>query len=88
VAQLEALGAEPVVCGVFDAAALTEAVVAFAAFAPEAVVHQLTDLPDTIAELAQRAATNDRMRGEGTRNLIAAADWAVPDIAQTIRFRS
>jgi uncharacterized protein YbjT (DUF2867 family) len=68
--RLRALGAEPVVCDVFDAVALTEAVTAFAA---DAVVHQLTDLPDRVDQLADFAARNDRMRTEGTRNLVAAA---------------
>jgi len=40
---LVAIGAEPVVCDVYDAEALREAVVAFGA---ETVIHQLTDLPD------------------------------------------
>jgi uncharacterized protein YbjT (DUF2867 family) len=40
---LRALGAEPIVCGAFDAGALREAVLAFR---PEAVVNELTDLPD------------------------------------------
>jgi nucleoside-diphosphate-sugar epimerase len=43
------------------------------AFKPEAVVNELTDLPD------QQAATNEanaRMRREGTRNLLAAAKAA------------
>jgi nucleoside-diphosphate-sugar epimerase len=70
VERLRDLGAEPVVCDVFDAAALREAVVAFE---PEAVVNELTDLPD------EPAATNDanaRMRRLGTRNLLAAAEAA------------
>ena len=46
---------------------------AVAAFAPEAVMHQLTDLPDRLDELAQQAARNERMRSEGTPILIAAA---------------
>ena len=68
--RLRALGAEPVVCDVFDAVALTEAVTAFAA---DTVVHQLTDLPDRVDQLPDFAARNDRMRTEGTRNLVAAA---------------
>jgi nucleoside-diphosphate-sugar epimerase len=68
--ELRALGAEPVVCDVFDAEALEAAVVAFA---PDAVVHQLTDLPDREDELPAFSARNARMRSEGTRNLIAAA---------------
>jgi nucleoside-diphosphate-sugar epimerase len=68
--QLAALGAEPVVCDVFDAGALTAAVTAFR---PDAVLHQLTDLPDRAEDLGEFAARNDRIRGEGTRNLVAAA---------------
>ncbi len=70
VAELVALGAQPVVCDVYDAEALSAAV---AAFAPDAVMHQLTDLPDDAAKIPELAARNDRMLGEGTRNLLAAA---------------
>lgn len=84
--QLEELGAEPVVCDVFDAAALTEAV---ASFRPDAVMHQLTDLPDHASQLAGFAARNDRIRTEGTRNLIAAAQVAGARhfLAQSIAWR-
>jgi nucleoside-diphosphate-sugar epimerase len=67
------LGAEPVACDVFDLAALTGAV---AAFAPEVVFDQLTDLPDDPADLGRFSGRNDRMRSEGTRNLLAAAGAA------------
>lgn len=67
---LAGLGAEPVIADVFDAGALTEAVVSFA---PEVVFHQLTDLPDNAAEITAFGDRNDRMRSEGTRNLLAAA---------------
>ena len=63
-------GAEPVVCDVFDADALTAAVIAFA---PDLVMHQLTDLPDDAARIGDFGARNDRMRQEGTRNLLDAA---------------
>jgi nucleoside-diphosphate-sugar epimerase len=72
-AELEALGAEPVVCDVFDAGALRAAV---AAFAPDLVMHQLTDLPDAEAQIPEHGARNDRIRSEGTRNLVAAAQAA------------
>jgi nucleoside-diphosphate-sugar epimerase len=72
-AELEALGAEPVVCDVFDAGALRDAV---AAFAPDLVMHQLTDLPDDAAQIPEHGARNDRVRSEGTRNLVAAAQAA------------
>ncbi len=70
IAGLEALGAEPVLCDVYDADAVRAAVVEFG---PDAVMHQLTDLPDDAAKIAELAARNDRMRREGTRNLLAAA---------------
>jgi hypothetical protein len=39
-------------------------------------MHQLTDLPDDAALLPELAGANARIRGEGTRNLIAAAQAA------------
>lgn len=69
-AALRELGAEPVVCDVYDAEALARAVTDFA---PDAVVHQLTDLPDDMAEIAASGGANARIRREGTRNLVAAA---------------
>lgn len=69
-ARLRQLSVETVVCDVYDRDALTAAVTAFA---PELVIHQLTDLPDTLAELTSGGAANSRMRREGTANLIAAA---------------
>jgi nucleoside-diphosphate-sugar epimerase len=84
--QLRALGGEPVVCDVFDRDALSAAVTSFA---PEMVMHQLTDLPDRLDELRDHAARNDRMRTEGTRNLIAAATAAGASrfLAQSIAWR-
>jgi nucleoside-diphosphate-sugar epimerase len=72
-AELRELGAEPVVCDVFDAGALAQAVTAFGT---ELVMHQLTDLPDQVDRIAEFAARNNRMRTEGTRNLLAAAAQA------------
>lgn len=63
-------GAEPVVCDVYDADALRGAVVAFA---PEIVLHQLTDLPDRVEDIPQYSARNARIRTEGTGNLLDAA---------------
>ena len=84
--QLRALGADPVVCDVFDAAALTKAVTTFR---PDAVIHQLTDLPDHIDQLSKFAPRNDRIRTEGTRNLVAAAKAADARhlLAQSIAWR-
>lgn len=81
--RLGELGAEPVVCDVFDRDALAQAV---AAFGPDVVLHQLTDLPDDAAELHRFSDRNDRIRGEGTQNLLfaAAAAKAGRVIAQSI----
>lgn len=57
-------GADAVVADVYDAAALTEAVVAAR---PEAVMHQLTDLAD------RDFAANAELRKVGTANLVDAA---------------
>jgi nucleoside-diphosphate-sugar epimerase len=81
--MLRELGADPVICDVFDAGALARAV---AAFAPDIVVHQLTDLPDDASDIAAFSERNNRIRGEGTRNLLSAATAAAagPVIAQSI----
>jgi nucleoside-diphosphate-sugar epimerase len=70
--ELRSRGIEPVVVDVFDAPALTRAMVEIE---PDIVVHQLTDLalihdPSRLAEALTR---NARLRTEGTRNLVAAA---------------
>lgn len=72
-AGLRELGAAPVVCDVFDAAALEHAVVDFR---PDCMIHQLTDLPDQIDQIPEYAVRNNRIRTEGTRNLLAAAGVA------------
>jgi nucleoside-diphosphate-sugar epimerase len=76
-------GAQPIVCDVFDASAFTAAVTEFG---PDIVFHQLTDLPDEAADIALYGERNSRIRGEGTRNLLAAAAAAQADrvIAQSI----
>ena len=71
--RLGELGAEPVLCDVFDAAALAAAV---AEAAPDLVMHQLTDLPDHVDEIPAFRERNNRMRTDGTHNLIAAARTA------------
>jgi UDP-glucose 4-epimerase len=85
-AELEALGAQPVICNVCDAEALTEAVTSYR---PDAVIHQLSDLPDLVEDLPRHAASNDRVRTEGTRNLVAAARaaGALHFVAQSIAWR-
>lgn len=68
---LRGLGAEPVVCDAYDAEGLRAAV---AAFAPDVVIDELTDLPDEIDRID--AAANARMRLEGHGNLLRAAGGA------------
>ena len=70
VEALRTLGAEPVLCDVYDAAALEDAVIAFR---PDLVMHQLTGLPDDEASLVSAGDANARMRREGTGNLLGAA---------------
>ena len=86
-ALLEALGVMPLVVNVFDSAALSEAIMKAR---PEVVIHQLTDLPDGLdpAQMAAARVRNNRIRDEGTRNLIAAAAAAEAKrlIAQSIAF--
>jgi len=69
-AEIRADGAEAAVCDVFDAAALNAAL---GAAAPEAVVHALTALPPKINPRRDYLAPTNRVRTEGTRNLLAAA---------------
>jgi nucleoside-diphosphate-sugar epimerase len=84
--QLEAAGAHPVVCDVFDAdgvrAAMGDA-------APDVVIHQLTSLPPRLdrEDLHVFDATN-RVRTEGTRVLLdaALATGARRVVAQSIAF--
>jgi uncharacterized protein YbjT (DUF2867 family) len=70
---LRELGADPVVCDVYEAEALRDAVVDSGA---EAIVHLLTDLPDNEAEISRFTEANARIRREGTRNLLMAAEAA------------
>jgi nucleoside-diphosphate-sugar epimerase len=84
---LRALGVEPAMADVFDEAALRHAVASSGA---RFIVHQLTDLPDRRdpARMAEALARNARIRGEGTRNLVAAAAAAGVErvVAQSIAF--
>jgi uncharacterized protein YbjT (DUF2867 family) len=77
------LGAEPVVADALDRDALARAV---QAFAPDVVLHQLTDLPDDVGEIEAMSAASARLLREGTRNLVeAAADAHV--VAQSIAWQ-
>jgi len=71
--EIRATGAAAVVCDVFDAEALNDAV---AAAAPEAVVHVLTALPPKFNPRSDYLTATNRVRIEGTRNLVAAAKAA------------
>ena len=81
--KLASIGAEPIVCDVFDRPALSKAV---RSFSPDLVLHELTDLPDHLVDLPEDSVLNARIRVEGTRNLIEAmGDVAHPKIvAQSV----
>jgi nucleoside-diphosphate-sugar epimerase len=66
---LRGLGAEPVVCDVYDRTALDDAVLGFR---PDVVIDELTDLPDDMSLVPSYAAANGRMWRVGCRNLLAA----------------
>ena len=80
---LRDLGADPVVCDVFDADALSEAVIAAG---PDVIMSQITDLPDDVDSIGEFGAANARIRREGTKNLLTAARAAGVDrfIAQSV----
>src|ERR1700754_752138 len=68
-------GAIPVIADVFDAERLMHAVVAAR---PDAVIHQLTDLPRNLdaSRMEEGILRNARIRAEGTRHLMEAAKAA------------
>jgi nucleoside-diphosphate-sugar epimerase len=70
--QLRSMGATPAIRDVFDAEGLRAEI---ASAAPEVLVHELTDLPADVdpRKAAKQLAGNDRVREEGTRNLVEAA---------------
>jgi UDP-glucose 4-epimerase len=84
---LRAAGVAPVLCDVFDPQALVAAV---NDFHPDIVMHQLTDLPDDLEKLAEFLPRNNRIRSEGTQNLLAAAKAANASgfLAQSIAWRT
>jgi nucleoside-diphosphate-sugar epimerase len=85
--DLKASGVEPVIVDVFEAEALSRAVIEAR---PEVVMHQLTDLPQVLGPRldAETLKRNARLRIEGTANLLAAAKAAGVRrfIAQSIAF--
>jgi nucleoside-diphosphate-sugar epimerase len=85
-AQLEAVGADPVVCDVFDADGVRAAM---AAATPQAVFHHLTALPPPLNWADPDVfGPNNRVRTEGTRVLVdaALATGARRVVAQSIAF--
>jgi nucleoside-diphosphate-sugar epimerase len=68
--QIRASGARSVVLDALDREALTRAAVVAA---PEVIVHALTAIPRRIDWKADPLAATNRLRNEGTRNLLAAA---------------
>lgn len=85
--RLRARGVQSVVCDALDAAALRAAV---DAARPEAVVHELTNLPARLdpRKYKRQLASTNRLRREGTANLVAAAQAAGAGriVAQSIAF--
>ncbi len=69
------LGAEPILCDVFDTGRLGSVV---AQAEPDAVINELTDLPQSLnpRKLKEYYAANNRVRREGTINLLDAARGA------------
>jgi nucleoside-diphosphate-sugar epimerase len=84
--QLEAAGADPVVCDVFDASGVREAM---EAASPDAVLHQLTSLAPRLDWADPNVfGENNRVQTEGSRVLVdaALACGARRIVAQSIAF--
>jgi len=89
-AKLERLrdaGAEPVICDALDAETLGKTV---GSAQPEVVVNQLTAFPRRIRprQIGRDLAATSRLRSQGTRNLMAAAQTAgvAHVVAQSVAF--
>jgi nucleoside-diphosphate-sugar epimerase len=85
--EIRAMGAAPAIRDVFDAEGLRAEI---GTVAPDSIVHELTDLPPNVdpRKAAEQLEGNDRIREEGTRNLVDAALAAGVRrmIAQSIAF--
>ncbi|MFF5289317.1 SDR family oxidoreductase [Paractinoplanes globisporus] len=83
---LARLGAEPILCDVFDRETLFQAV---GDFAPDVILNELTDLPDDVASIGVHAELNARIRTEGNQNLIEAArkSGSPKILAQTVAWQ-
>ena len=64
------VGAQAILCDVFDREALIQAV---RDFKPDVVLNELTDLPDDAGRISEFSSLNARIRTEGNQNLIEAA---------------
>lgn len=86
VEMLSQLGAEPILCDVFDREGLIRAV---RTFAPDLILNELTDLPDDAASISAYAELNARIRTEGNENLIEAArqSGSPKILAQTVAWQ-
>lgn len=82
---LKTVGADPIVCDALDREALAREL---DRAAPEVVVHELTDLPTSYTQLRKTMEPTNRLRREGTRNLVDAAVGAGVRrvVAQSIAF--
>ena len=87
VPALRAAGAEAVVADALDAEAVMSAV---RDARPEAIIHQLTAIPQRLdpRRIERDFALNDRLRSEGTKHLLAAAQGTgvTRILAQSIAF--
>ena len=85
-ASLSQLGAQPIVCDVFDREALIRAV---RDFKPDVILNELTDLPDDVTKLSEHEELNARIRTEGHQNLIEAArqSGSPKYLAQTVAWK-
>ncbi len=87
IGALREMGAEPVVGDVLDAERLRPLMVAAA---PDVVIQHLTDLPANLnpRNVKRAYAANDRVRGQGSANLVAAAAHAGARryVAQSVSF--
>jgi 2-alkyl-3-oxoalkanoate reductase len=85
--ELREQGVEAVVCDAFDTGGVARAI---GEARPEVVVNQLTDIPRAIEprKMGEQFEGNDRLRTEGTRNLMQAAEAAGARrlISQSIAF--
>jgi nucleoside-diphosphate-sugar epimerase len=85
--EIRSRGSEAVLCNVFDLDALRSAITEAQ---PDAVIHELTDLPARLdpRKYGKQLAGTNRIRREGTANLVAAArDAGVSRLlAQSVAF--